>query len=614
MGSRNVLSAAIVVVALAYACSSSEGPNGGGPGSSDDGGGGGGPCCSDGGSSGTSGTSGGTSGTSGGTSGTSGSSGTSGGVCGLAAGPIPADRVTTWTPGILKDDQLNLPLGDDGLPTRTDICATLKPGDDIQGALDKCAAGKVVLLGAGTFTVSATITLSTGVVLRGAGSGTGGTTIEKTGGETVLAIGTGRDQTCYGGTSYPLTADAPKEATTVTVGAATSNFKVGQLALVDELDDPVVQQGDCTFFKRVSGRSASQRVEITAVDAAKGTLTLGTPLHWHFQSNAAHAAAITPITAPTVKWAGIESLRIHGGTNSGYDGQMAGGIDISNAAYVWVKDVQTDTIGGMHVSLTGTYRAVVRDSYVHHSSDYGFAHDCYGIVMRCGAADTLVENNIVRYMNKPILFNSTGGGNVVAYNYVDNSWADPPEWQEVNIDCHCSFPHYELIEGNYAPHMGATVTHGNAGYLTFYRNYASSQFAPPAVANSNATQTGNVESFQFQGGVIGMNVLGNVLGTDKVSTTYEAYNNGMGVIYDLADNAKGAGDISATSLLRSGNYDYATHSTKWDPTIPSQTLPSSLYTCKPRWWPAGMAWPWTGPELTPMVGTLPAKDRMDKMK
>ena len=33
---------------------------------------------------------------------------------------------------------------------------------------------------------------------------------------------------------------------------------------------------------------------------------------------------------------------------------MAGGIDISNAAYCWVKDVQTDgTIGGMHISLTG---------------------------------------------------------------------------------------------------------------------------------------------------------------------------------------------------------------------------------------------------------------------
>jgi len=177
---------------------------------------------------------------------------------------------------------------------------------------------------------------------------------------------------------------------------------------------------------------------------------------------------------------------------------MAGGIDISNAAYCWVKDVQTDgTIGGTHVSLTGAYRCVVRDGNFHNSANYGFGADCYGLVMRCGTSESLVENNIVRYMNKPIMFNTSGGGNVVGYNYADNSWATPPAWQEVPIDCHCFFPHMELMEGNYAPHMGAATTHGNAGYLTYFRNYASSQFAPPAVWGSTATQTGNVTALQF---------------------------------------------------------------------------------------------------------------------
>jgi hypothetical protein len=537
-----------------------------------------------------------------------------GGACGPGQSPIAADRTTTWNPGILSDDQANLPLGDDGLPVRTSVCASLKPGDNIQAAIDQCAEGKVVQLAAGTFTIASTLTLNKGVVLRGAGSGTTGTTLQKTGGETVLAIGTGRDQTCYGGASVPLLADGDKESTTLSVGpAATGKFKVGQLALVDEVDDAVVHQGDCAYFKRVSGRSSSQRVEIKAIDATKGTLTLSSPLHWHFQFQSPHSAQVTPVVAQTVKWAGIEHMRLVGGTNPGYPGQMAGGIDISNAAYSWVKDVQTDTVGGMHIALTGTYRVVVRDSYVHHSSDYGFGHDCYGIVLRCGTAENLIENNIARYMNKPIMLNSSGGGNVIGYNYVDNSWATPPEWQEVNIDCHCSFPHMELIEGNFAPHMGATTTHGNAGYLTFYRNYASSQFAAPAVANANVTQTGNVESFQFSGGDIGMNVVGNVLGTDKISNTYDAYDPANGAIFVLGDVGAGATDIAATSLFRTGNYDYATHSTKWDPKSPAQSLPSSLYTCKPRWWPASTPWPWVGPELVPMVGTLPAKDRSDKM-
>jgi hypothetical protein len=531
-------------------------------------------------------------------------------------GLIPSDRVTTWNPGILSDGQLGLPLGPDGLPARTDVCVTLEPGDDIQAAIDGCAEGTVVELGAGTFNVSSTITLDKGVVLRGAGSqgAPDGTTIVKAGGETVLAIGTERDGICYGGEGIPLAADAPKEATTVSVGGAAADFSPGDLALIDQLDDSTVLEGDCGYFKRESGRSASQRVRIESVDGGSGTLTLSAPLHWAFTAGGSYGAELVRVTAPVTQWAGIESVRIQGGSNPGYPGQMAGGIDVSNAAYCWVKDVQTDeTIGGMHVSLTATYRCVVRDSYFHHSADYGFGRDCYGIVLRCGAADNLVENNIVRYMNKPIMFNVTGGGNVVGYNYADNSWADPPAWQEVNIDCHCSFPHMELIEGNFAPHMGATTTHGNAGYLTFFRNYSSSQFAPPAVWGSDEPQTGNIAALQLQGGDIGMNAVGNVFGTEGVSSVYEAYDSGEPSIF-LFDGGDGGSDVVVVTMYRHGNFDTVTGGTVWDPANEVRTLPPSLYRgTQPGWWPGGTPWPWAGPDLDPMIGTLPAKARSDGM-
>jgi hypothetical protein len=364
----------------------------------------------------------------------------------------------------------------------------------------------------------------------------------------------------------------------------------------------------------VSGRSTSERVEVAAVDAAQGTLTLSTPLHWTFRADAPHMAEVTRVTDPVVRWAGIEALRIQGGTNPGYDGQMAGGIDVSNAAECWVKDVQTDdTIAGMHVALTATYRCVVRDSYVHHSADYGFGHDCYGIVLRCGAADDLIENNIARYMNKPILLNASGGGNVIGYNYADNSWATPPAWQEVNIDTHCSFPHMELIEGNYAPHMGATNTHGNAGYLTFYRNFSSSRFAPPAVFGSTDPQTGNVTALELDAGDVSMNALGNVLGAAGVSTTYDAYDSGPFSIYELGAGGAGAADVAATSLYRHGNFDYVNQSVQWSAQNATRVLPPSLYLKgQPAWWPGGN-WPWAGPDLNPMVGVLPAKDRSDKL-
>jgi len=158
--------------------------------------------------------------------------------------------------------------------------------------------------------------------------------------------------------------------------------------------------------------------------------------------------------------------------------------------------------------------------------------------------------------------------------------------------------------------MGATITHGNAGYLTFYRNFSSSQFAPPAVVGSTATQTGNITALQFDTGDIGMNALGNVLGAQGVSAVYDGYDSGQKSIYSLGS----ATDVSATSLYRHGNFDYVSGETKWDAAVMSRMLPPSLYLrAMPRWWPTGTAWPWVGPDLMPMVGTLPAKARSDSL-
>src|SRR5262249_39885838 len=163
--------------------------------------------------------------------------------------------------------------------------------------------------------------------------------------------------------------DGVKESYTVNVGpdgintvSAANNFTPGDLVLIDLIDDSKVLQGDCTFYKRVSGRSVSQRVEIKAVDRATGIITLCSPFHWNCKSGGGYQAQIVRVLRPVTKWAGVESIKIQGGTNTSYNGAMAGGIDISNAAYCWIKDIQTGgTIGGMHVLMTGTYRCVVRD-------------------------------------------------------------------------------------------------------------------------------------------------------------------------------------------------------------------------------------------------------------
>ena len=563
----------------------------------------------------------------------------SGGGGGTPAGLLNPDDTTGWNPGILADTQSNQPLGADGLPVRTTLCHTtqLSEAANLQTILKGCAAGSVVQLLAGTYTVSSTIYVPSGVVLRGqASSGSNATIIAlaKSGSGPVLAIGPADvfDQTCYNNSNYTtsvvdLAADAVKEQSQISIAAKNTTFAAGDFALVDQADDAsIITVGDSNgSFSRKQGRVLGQRVEIASVDTATGTLTLTSPLHWTFKTSA--KAQLIKSNYAVTKWAGIEHVWVQGGKGLGdYLGRKAGGIDVSNAAYCWVKDVQTDgTTAGMHITLTGTNRCVVRDSHFHNSAQYGFGQDNYGIVVRCAAADNLVENNIARYMNKPILFNNSGGGNVVGYNYADNEWSldsnSGDQFQESSIDVHCTFPHMELIEGNYAAHVGASTTHGNAGYLTYFRNYVSSQQAPGPIIWSlpELPQTGNVMALQIDATDHHLTVIGNVLGsttnaalgvpvslgTANVSKVYMAYgDNGTPSIFGLGPKA----DVSVTTLWWHGNFDTVNGKVMWNPSIASQALPASLYyAAKPAWWPAGAAWPWTGPDVTPMVGTLQAQ-------
>jgi len=111
-------------------------------------------------------------------------------------------------------------------------------------------------------------------------------------------------------------------------------------------------------------------------------------------------------------------------------------------------------------------------------------------------------------------------------------------------------------------------------------------------------------------GDLGMNVVGNILGTAGVSMQYEAYDSGPQSIYELSSST----DVSTTSLLRHGNFDYVNNAVVWSSTNSTRTLPPSFYLrATPAWWPSGMPWPWAGPDKNPMVGVLPAKNRSDMM-
>ena len=101
-------------------------------------------------------------------------------------------------------------------------------------------------------------------------------------------------------------------------------------------------------------------------------------------------------------------------------------------------------------------------------------------------------------------------------------------------------------------------------------------------------------------------------GASSVTTQSFFSHDGSPSITDIDQSS-----ITWTTLWMTGNFDTTNKSVQWNASprtasLPESTrsLPASLYyAAMPAWWPTGQAWPWVGPDLTPMVGVLPAKSK-----
>jgi hypothetical protein len=572
-----------------------------------------------------------------------------------ANGLMPSDLVTRWDPGIPG-----------GIPAYTSVFATIDAatyGDGVTDALTAInaaiqAAGaaasaanpQVVYLPPGNYRVSGPVKLNQNyVVLRGAGPNL--SRIFTSGGTAAVRVGY---RFTYGAV-LSVVGDVPKGSKTLTLTDA-SSVQVGDVLQLDQQQDAKVWLFDGHYSKRqptsdihgpgtgatpwtsvaIPGgpwRAQIQQVEVAAKSG--NTLTLTDPIHLGFSAAQIPQAFVTvPLTSTNLgtRWAGLEDVAVAGGGNDN--------IQMINVAYSWLRHVESDGeliagdplhagTAGAHVSLVHAYRCVVRDSYVHHARNIVNGGGAYGIAIQDGSTANLVENNITVWLNKPIVMNVSGGGNVIAYNYVDNAMINGSPWQENGIDgCHQSFSHNDLIEGNWSPNIGSDSTHGNAGFHVNFRNYASGRNSMP---------------YNIGGGVIGLPrqnmraagmdawsrehaFVGNVLNAVDVGsgTYYEftpAYHvAGVAPIYRLGDNGDGGAgghwdDGTAASMIyRNGNWDSVTGTISWDPATTLRNLPASLYlSAKPSFF-GGLAWPWvdaTGATAAERVRVLPAKARYD---
>jgi hypothetical protein len=174
-----------------------------------------------------------------------------------------------------------------------------------------------------------------------------------------------------------------------------------------------------------------------------------------------------------------------------------------------------------------------------------------------------------------------------------------------------------LWEGNVAEQLTSDGYFGSSSHGTVFRNHLWGR-NPRFGISWNAISLNRWAYFY--------NVVGNVLGVaDPRPTTYQFADvadcsAGLG-IYRLGYPNMGNCDLTsydgaspagldarvAETLLRWGNFDHVLGDVRWDATeIPADVaapatheLPASLvHASRPGWWPAAVAWPPIGPDVT----------------
>lgn len=552
-------------------------------------------------------------------------------TCTSIAQIIPASRSIDWT-------QSGVP---GGIPNRTTICANISAGastSTIQSALNACGANNVVMLAAGTYNVSA-LTIPSGVVLRG--SGPQSTILNASGSGTgFIAIGSNGSPNI--GSSTAIVSGASSGSNSLVV-ASSSGISVGSYLMITQLNDATyvwitTSNGTCTWCDGGLGwngtRVQGQIVEVTSVNG--NSIGISPNLYVTY--------ALTPLATPFsmgAKYSGVEDLQVYM-NNTGYTANFY----LNEAAYSWVKNVESNYTDGDHAEIYWGFRNEIRDSYFHDAFKHTPGSTDTDIFIALKSSANLVENNILRRQHISIMFNWGAAGNVVSYNYLDNDF-DSGSYNTMyeGIDFHGAHPMFNLIEGNLAQSHVADFFWGTTSHNTLFRNWFKGveQIIPPTT-NGRAPEQPGAAYWAIQYLVAidltqvasSFNLVGNVVGSDRQKTTgtwtsqavwpapRDTYAGGppqWGHSFGYAgpaDTGGNSGDRSATytTALIHGEYDYVLGATTWDGSISNHNLPTSLYrSLRPNWF-GSLVWPAFGPDpatpTTVLVGTIPAKSCYDQ--
>lgn len=554
---------------------------------------------------------------------------------------IPSDRMVTWqgNVGVLGD-----------IPARTTIYATLDPSgaDDtsaIQTAITNCPTGQVVKLNAGTFNISSELKFGyrgAGKVLRGSGMGV--TIIKGSSSVSGSAIINTQPTNQYGsGFTWDLSWPEPKAltssgltkgSTTVTTsvehGYTQADVNLGLYVQVDQLwddtaDPPISPIGSggmcgtscgrgCSGTDETNCRPFGQIARVIGIPTTT-TLTLEIPLYYDYDINKSPQIAFVGkgpdggnVNGNVVDGFGIEDLTLDNTLSKKQDV-----ISLTNTVNSWVFRVEMIGQNRDYINMWRAYRNTIRECKMHGMNASNQPGVGYTIQISPGGSANLFENNIIYDAFAMLVSNGTTSGNVFAYNY----YGKPQKGFMVpgSIYFHGAHNMMNLFEGNqFETKVTSDYVWGTSSHNTFFRNQIKN------LPTADGYGTNNNFVVELMNGQQYFNLVGNVLGSVGRESIYQMlYNDSWNLqnvtIYTLGHASTGVatpGDPAVvTTLYRHGNWDSVNNSTLWDESNADHSIPASLYlSSKPAFF-GSYAWPSVGPDLSPMIGTLPAKQRYD---
>jgi hypothetical protein len=478
----------------------------------------------------------------------------------VTAEVVPSSRRIVWLPGVpggIPSSAVTVLAADHGLV----MDSTVDNSPALKRAIAAAGSAGVVSIPAGTFRIDSSLVIGSSVVLRGAGSTQTRLLFAIAGTEPCIDIVT------YGRGTWTAVESGATHGSTRVVVADASSFQAGGFVEIQQENDSLLMYTDTAWIQSWSEYSVGQVLVVERV--AGDTLVLRTPLYMSYK------AAMNPQirSQRLVQRAGVERLFIRK-TVATADGPT---VSFKNAAYCWVREVESDHTRTAHVTANTAFACEVRDSYFHHSYDYGGGGHGYGVTLGLHTTDCLTENNIFQHLRHAMMVQVGASGNVFGYNYSLQNVQGTGEtnlnqgWTPCDISLHGHYPNYNLFEGNVVQEIdvadyGGPCGPGNA----FLRNRVVSE---------------GIEVFDQSHG---QNLVGNVSGSGTSGLRIEA-------------------GVDST-LVHGNRVDGAV---QWDAGIADHQIPVSYYlSARPAFW-TSLLWPPLGADLAD-TGTIPAQVRFEQ--